>query len=180
MPKSTLEEELAKQLGFAGGTVGMIREHHPYWCCEHRKTQHWHRAFPKFAACDDCASDGQWQHAYSHERAWRIDFAWPARKLAVEVEGGIWKQGRHTRGSGFKADTDKYNRLEADGWTVLRFEDSAINSGEALNVIMRQLGEDDGTRDRVQSDIYREASVQPTQNKRQDGVPLRLRRGRAR
>ena len=32
------------------------------------------------------------------ERKWRFDFAWPEHKIAVEQEGGVWIQGRHTRG----------------------------------------------------------------------------------
>ena len=66
------------------------------------------------------------------ERQWKFDFAWPTLKLAVEIEGGIWTDGRHTRGSGFEADCHKYNRAVFEGWRVLRFTGSMVKSGEAL------------------------------------------------
>lgn len=66
---------------------------------------------------------------------WRIDFAFVAEKLAVEVEGGTWTGGRHTTGTGFDADCDKYNKLVLMGWRVLRFTGTAIKSGVALQTI---------------------------------------------
>ena len=55
------------------------------------------------------------------ERMWRFDFAWPEKKVAVEVEGGVWIQGRHARGTGFIGDCEKYNRAALLGWKVLRY-----------------------------------------------------------
>ena len=69
------------------------------------------------------------------QRRWRFDFAWPALKVAAEVEGGTWAGGRHTRGSGFEGDCRKYNAAVIDGWRVLRFTGAMIDSGEALEVI---------------------------------------------
>jgi very-short-patch-repair endonuclease len=60
-------------------------------------------------------------------RKWRIDYAWPDIKLAVEIEGAIWKNGRHTRGSGFSKDIEKYNMLTELGWQLLRYEPSKID-----------------------------------------------------
>ena len=54
------------------------------------------------------------------ERQWRFDFAWPGRMLAVEIEGGSWAGGRHTTGSGFAADLEKYNDAAIRGWRVIR------------------------------------------------------------
>lgn len=73
-------------------------------------------------------------------RRWRVDFAWPARRLVVEVEGGIWTGGRHSRGAGFESDVEKYGRLTADGWTVLRVTAHVIRSGQALQWIEQILG----------------------------------------
>jgi len=73
-------------------------------------------------------------------RRWRFDLAWPPRKLAAEVEGGVWSNGRHTRGSGFTKDCEKYNAAALDGWRVLRFTGQMIHSGAACETIRRALG----------------------------------------
>lgn len=65
-------------------------------------------------------------------RKWRFDFAWPDRLVAAEVEGGVYVNGRHTRGSGFEKDSEKYNTAAAQGWLVLRFTPRQVKSGEAL------------------------------------------------
>ena len=70
---------------------------------------------------------------------WRFDFAWPDKMLAVEVDGGIWNQGRHTRGAGYTADCEKANAAQLYGWRVLRIVPQWIGSGEALNLIERAL-----------------------------------------
>ena len=69
------------------------------------------------------------------ERRWRLDLAWPAKKLAVEIEGGIWTRGRHTRPRGFLGDMEKYNRLAVLGWCLLRFTPQEAASGKAVRQI---------------------------------------------
>ena len=54
-------------------------------------------------------------------RRWRFDFADPKNMIAAETEGGAWSGGRHTRGSGFVKDTEKYNQATVLGWRVLRY-----------------------------------------------------------
>lgn len=53
-------------------------------------------------------------------RRWKFDRAWPDRMVCVEIEGGAWIGGRHTRGSGFLKDIEKYNTAIADGWRLFR------------------------------------------------------------
>lgn len=69
-------------------------------------------------------------------RKWRFDFAWPNIKIAVEVEGGVWTGGRHTRGKGFIDDCEKYNQAALGGWMVLRFPVEKIKSGDAIKTIL--------------------------------------------
>jgi hypothetical protein len=53
-------------------------------------------------------------------RRWRFDFAHPETRTAIEIEGGTWSGGRHTRGAGFVRDAEKYNTAALCGWTVFR------------------------------------------------------------
>lgn len=71
----------------------------------------------------------------SKPRNWRFDFAFLKYRIAVEVEGGVWSNGRHTRGQGFIADTEKYNEATRQGWRILRYTAEAISSGRAVNEI---------------------------------------------
>lgn len=73
----------------------------------------------------------QRQYRFHPKRKWMFDFAWPDVKVAVEIEGGTWTNGRHTRGSGFEGDCEKYNAAGMDGWLVLRFIGKMVESGEA-------------------------------------------------
>ena len=68
-------------------------------------------------------------------RRWRFDFAYPHLMLAIEVEGGSWINGRHSRGKGMSEDAVKYNTAVIMGWRVLRFTSDLIKSGEAIKMI---------------------------------------------
>lgn len=70
-------------------------------------------------------------------RKWRIDFCWPEYLLAVEIEGGVWISGRHTRPTGFIKDKEKYNELAHFGFCLLRFTPAEIRKGIALKEIIR-------------------------------------------
>lgn len=69
---------------------------------------------------------------FARPRRWRLDFAWPDRMIAVEVEGGTWTGGRHTRGTGFMEDCEKYANAAILGWTVLRVTSDHVRTGQAV------------------------------------------------
>ncbi len=75
------------------------------------------------------------EHVFAKPRRWRFDFAWPARKLAAEVEGGTWVRGRHSRGAGMRKDADKYNQAAIMGWYVLRFTGDMVKDGSAIQTV---------------------------------------------
>ncbi len=79
------------------------------------------------------------EYKFHPTRRWRLDFAWPAHNLAVEIEGGIWVGGRHTRGSGFEADLEKYNACVMHGWTLYRFTPKMVRDGEAISITEKEL-----------------------------------------
>jgi very-short-patch-repair endonuclease len=76
---------------------------------------------------------------FAPPRRWRFDYAWPARQLALEIEGGTWTGGRHVRGKGYEADCEKYNAAALLGWTVLRVTTAMMRDGRALALLERAL-----------------------------------------
>lgn len=65
------------------------------------------------------------------KRQWKLDFAMPCCKIAIEVEGGLFTGGRHGRGAGLVADMAKYNRLAIEGWRLLRYPPSQVKTNKA-------------------------------------------------
>lgn len=60
-------------------------------------------------------------------RGWRFDFAWPAARVALEIEG----VGRHQTNDGVRKDCEKYNTARLYGWTV--FTVPACDKDESLD-----------------------------------------------
>lgn len=73
-------------------------------------------------------------------RKWRFDACWKDLKLAVEVEGGVFIQGRHSRGAGFRNDCEKYAEAAILGWRVIRVLPEHVKSGQAADWIARAMG----------------------------------------
>ena len=67
-------------------------------------------------------------------RRWRFDWCWPAQKLALEVEGGAFTGGRHTRGAGFVRDLEKYNAACVAGYRLLRVTPTQVQTGAAVEL----------------------------------------------
>lgn len=76
---------------------------------------------------------------FAPPRRWRFDLAWPDRMLAVEVDGAVWTQGRHTRGSGFIEDCVKLNTATNLGWRVLRIPGPHVKDGTAIRFLREAL-----------------------------------------
>ena len=91
--------------------------------------------------CKAYGLEPQPEYRFHPGRKWRFDFAFPDRKVAVEIEGGIWTNGRHSRGSGAVKDMEKYNAAAALGWFVFRFDGGAVKRGEAIEFMRSVLAE---------------------------------------
>ena len=72
---------------------------------------------------------------FAQPRKFRADFAWPKLKLLVEIEGGTWAHGRHTRGAGYQEDCYKYNLAAMLGYTVLRYTTAMVYNNVAIDDI---------------------------------------------
>lgn len=82
-----------------------------------------------------CKIDFEQEFKFHPDRKWRADFLITGTKILIEVEGGIWSGGRHTRGKGYIGDMEKYNSAAMMGFTVLRFSTEQVKSGMALKQI---------------------------------------------
>lgn len=100
--------------------------------------------------CKQCKALGlpepQTEYKFHPERKWRFDFAWPAwtdypdfdkengilpktrGNLAIEIQGGTFTRGRHSRGAGQHNDYEKMNEAQRLGWRVLQFDSSMLSS----------------------------------------------------
>lgn len=79
------------------------------------------------------------EHKFAPDRRWRFDYSWTAHKVALEVEGGVWTGGRHTRGSGFLGDMEKYNRAAVLGWRVARVVPSELMKTATVELIRQMI-----------------------------------------
>lgn len=75
------------------------------------------------------------EYRFYKSRQWRFDYALPLYKIALEVEGGVWTQGRHVRPVGFLGDMNKYNTATLLGWRVFRTTPSKLLSQNTLKLI---------------------------------------------
>lgn len=79
------------------------------------------------------------EYRFHPVRKWRFDYAFPDKKLALEVEGGVWIQGRHTRGSGFVRDVQKYNAASCLGWRLLRVTPRNLATLDTIAMVKQAL-----------------------------------------
>lgn len=83
-------------------------------------------------------------------RKWRFDLAYPAGSpalapgsppVAIEVDGGTYAGGRHTRGPGHAQDALKRNVAQALGWRVVVLTDRDRWKGRAALAVRAALGD---------------------------------------
>lgn len=86
--------------------------------------------------------DPEREYKFHPDRKFRADFAFPDRKLIIEVNGGIWmaKSG-HSTGKGIQRDYQKANAAQLLGWTYLQYTAEEIESGTALQEIINFIRE---------------------------------------
>lgn len=75
------------------------------------------------------------EYRFCEGRKWRFDYAWPAYRLALEVQGGVWmRAGGHLRG-GMVRDHEKFTRAAILGWRIIYCQPRAARSLDVLRDI---------------------------------------------
>lgn len=83
------------------------------------------------------------------EHKYRFDYCWPAVKVALEVEGGLFGgkdakgrqyKGAHSSISGMLRDLAKYNGAAIHGWRVLRVTPDQLFTQGTVDMLVAVLG----------------------------------------
>lgn len=81
------------------------------------------------------------EHRFHDTRRWRFDRAHVPSMVAIELEGGTYSGGRHTRGAGFAKDCEKYNAAQLAGWRVFRFTGAMVQDVDQLAEVKQLIEE---------------------------------------
>lgn len=79
------------------------------------------------------------EHRFWEGRRFAFDFAWPECRLALEMEGGVHTGGRHTTGTGFETDMEKYNHAACLGWRIIRCVPTELATMATVALVRRCL-----------------------------------------
>ncbi len=79
------------------------------------------------------------EYQFCPDRKWRADYCWIDECLILETEGGIWTNGRHTRGSGYIKDLSKYNSAAIMGYKLLRVPTPELAHRSTIDLIKKAL-----------------------------------------
>ncbi len=84
------------------------------------------------------------EYAFHPTRKWRADFALPwaswSPGILVEIDGGAFIGGRHSRGTGVEADAEKQSAAAILGYRVIRATPAQVEDGRCLEWIRQALG----------------------------------------
>lgn len=75
------------------------------------------------------------EYRFEPMRRWRADFAHLASRTLLEVEGGLYQQGRHQRLHGYQADCEKYNWATMRDWRVIRLTSAMLTPDYIESII---------------------------------------------
>jgi very-short-patch-repair endonuclease len=87
------------------------------------------------------------EYKFHPDRRWRADFMvsdWhldeAGTRVLIEIDGGAWIAGRHSRGAGMERDAEKQSAAAILGYRVIRVTPRQVEDGRALNWIRQALG----------------------------------------
>ncbi len=81
------------------------------------------------------------EYEFALPRKWRFDYAWGEFDLALEIQGGLFTNGRHVRGAALLKEHEKLNEAACRGWRVLFATPADVESGKVFEWLKRALEE---------------------------------------
>jgi hypothetical protein len=77
------------------------------------------------------------EYKFCEGRKWRADWCFKSLGVLVEIDGGSFIGGRHTRGAGFEEDIKKHAEAICLGWSVLRVTPIMVKNGRLFEWLKR-------------------------------------------
>lgn len=78
-------------------------------------------------------------HYAKPERKFRADFAWPALRILLEVQGGVYTRQAHGSISGVLKDNERSNEANIRGWCLLRVLPRDLYSPATADLLWRAI-----------------------------------------
>lgn len=87
------------------------------------------------------------EYRFHDVRQFKADYAWPAQKLIIERQGGIWARKdssdrakrAHTMPLAILRDYEKSNLAQLAGWTYLQFTPEQLDRGDVIETLKIRL-----------------------------------------
>lgn len=76
------------------------------------------------------------EHPHIPGRQFRLDIAWPAQKIGIEVQGGIYaRMPGHTAVKQILRDMEKHNLGLLNGWRVFKITPEEVCQLHTINAV---------------------------------------------
>jgi hypothetical protein len=79
------------------------------------------------------------EYKFHKDRKWKLDIAFPAERVAVEVQGGLFVRGRHTQGAALLKEYEKLNELAQMGWRIIYVQPKDVTLQSTVDMIRRAM-----------------------------------------
>ena len=72
-------------------------------------------------------------------RKFRFDFVHTASKTCIEIQGGLYSRGRHTRGKQMEKEYLKWLLAQSLGYTIIPIGTEQVEDGKVLELIAKTI-----------------------------------------
>lgn len=81
----------------------------------------------------------EFEFKFCEMRKFRFDIAFPSQKVAIEVQGGLWIKGAHSRPVGIKRDMSKRNLATILGWKIIEVQPKELLMLQTVELLKKCL-----------------------------------------
>lgn len=81
----------------------------------------------------------EYEVQFAPPRKWRFDYCFQTQKLAIEVQGGLFVQGRHVRGAALLKEHEKLNEAAIRGYRIIYCQPKDFETGAVFELVKRAL-----------------------------------------